>query len=77
MVRVDYIGTLGNKLWQYCVGRILAEKYGLKLQTKAIDGFENTKQEVNGNVGTNYVEAIETYNPTRKSVFYCSDKCVT
>lgn len=62
MVRVDYIGTLGNKLWQYCVGRILAEKYGLKLQTKAIDGFENTKQEVNGNVGTNYVEAIETHN---------------
>jgi len=61
MVKVNYIGTLGNNLWQYCVARSIAEKYGLKLQVKPIDGFENTKQEVDGNVGVNSVKVIQTH----------------
>lgn len=61
MISVDYLGTLGNKLWQYTVARSLAQEHGLKLKADPIEEFENTKEKVNGNIGSNYVEAIETH----------------
>lgn len=50
MVEVIYDGNLGNKLFQYCFGRILAEKLGYKLFAKPIEGFPGTYKEVNGQV---------------------------
>jgi hypothetical protein len=48
MVEVHYPGRLGNNLFQYCLGRILAENFGYALQAEAIPGFPNTNQRVDG-----------------------------
>jgi len=48
MIKVDYLSRLGNNLFQYCFGRILAEKYGFLLEADPIKGFENTNEKVIG-----------------------------
>ena len=48
MIRVIYDGNLGNNLFQYAFGRILAEKYGLQLDAKPIAGFPRTGDNVSG-----------------------------
>ena len=48
MIDVHYRGRLGNNLFQYCLGRILAEELGFKLKAGANPGFPNTAQEVPG-----------------------------
>lgn len=49
MIDVHYRGRLGNNLFQYCLGRILAEELGFKLKAGTVPGFPNTAQEVAGN----------------------------
>lgn len=49
MVEVVYQGRLGNNLFQYCFGRILAENLGFKLKASPIPGFFNTNMAVDGN----------------------------
>ena len=39
VVEVPYQGGLGNRLSQYCVGRILATELGFDLEAEAIPGF--------------------------------------
>jgi hypothetical protein len=48
MVTVRYRGQRGNQLFQYCLGRILAEKRGYALRAASIDGFDATRQVVDG-----------------------------
>jgi hypothetical protein len=48
MIEVKYKSRLGNNLFQYCLGRILAEKKCFFLKADPIDGFENTKEIING-----------------------------
>lgn len=48
MIRVEYIGRMGNQLFQYCFGRILAEQLGYRLQADPIPGFPGTAEEVAG-----------------------------
>jgi len=48
MIEVRYKARLGNNLFQYCLGRILAEKLGFALHAEAIPGFPNTTQKVSG-----------------------------
>jgi hypothetical protein len=48
MVDVRYRERLGNNLFQYCMGRILAEGLGFALQAEPIAGFPNTQQCVEG-----------------------------
>lgn len=48
MVEVRYKARLANNLFQYCLGRILAEEMGFALQAAAIPGFPNTTQSVAG-----------------------------
>jgi hypothetical protein len=48
MVEVIYDGNLGNNLFQYCFGRILAEKLGYKLLAKPIPGFPKTYDSIEG-----------------------------
>lgn len=48
MVEVRYKARFGNNLFQYCLGRILAEELGFALQADPIPGFPNTAQRVTG-----------------------------
>lgn len=48
MVEVIYDGGLGNNLFQYCFGRILAEKLGYKLTASPLPGFARTYEPVDG-----------------------------
>ena len=42
MIDVKYNGGLGNNLFQYCFGRILAERLGYALAAPPIPGFAGT-----------------------------------
>lgn len=48
MVEVIYDGNLGNNLFQYCFGRIIALKLGYHLKAKPINGFAGTYDIVEG-----------------------------
>ena len=48
MVEVKYIGGLGNRLFQYCLGRIIAESLGYRLSASPIAGFPGTRRVVAG-----------------------------
>ncbi|MFN8625562.1 MAG: alpha-1,2-fucosyltransferase [Candidatus Binatia bacterium] len=48
MVEVFYDGNLGNHLFQYCFGRLLAEALQYRLVAPPIDGFPGTYETVDG-----------------------------
>lgn len=48
MVIVKYRDQLGNNLFQYCFGRILAENLGYELLADGFDYFPNTKKKIKG-----------------------------
>lgn len=49
MVEVKYSGGLGERLFQYCFGRLLAERFGYALEANPIPAFPGTRTPVNGN----------------------------
>ncbi|HUI80065.1 MAG TPA: alpha-1,2-fucosyltransferase [Bryobacteraceae bacterium] len=48
MVEIRYRDRLGNNLFQYCMGRMLAEGLGFALRADPISGFPNTRTSVEG-----------------------------
>jgi len=52
MVIVDYRGRFGNNIFQYCLGRIIAERLGYRLKVAPIPGFPNTKAIIDGKDNT-------------------------
>jgi hypothetical protein len=48
MIEVQYLDQTGNQLFQYCLGRILAERLGLALQAAPIAGFPGTASVIPG-----------------------------
>lgn len=48
MVDVCYRDRLGNNLFQYCLGRILAEHFEYALRAGVLDGFSRTQEPVTG-----------------------------
>ncbi|MFZ4593886.1 MAG: hypothetical protein ACOYOF_06490, partial [Verrucomicrobiaceae bacterium] len=48
MVEVHYRDRLGNNLFQYCLGRIIAEELGFALKAGPLEGFPHTAAEVSG-----------------------------
>ena len=48
MVEVNYIGNMGNRLFQYCLGRIIAETLSFRLKADPIPGFPGTLEIVGG-----------------------------
>src|SRR5437868_1979477 len=50
MIEVIYDGNLGNNLFQYCFGRILAETLKYKLVAKPIQGFIGTYDSSEGHI---------------------------
>ncbi len=54
MVKLFYSGgRKGNQMMEYSVARIIAESKGYKLYADSIEGFENTKNIVDGNIINN------------------------
>lgn len=53
MIKVVYDGNLGNNLFQYAFGRILAERLGYSLDASPIPGFPRTSDRVPGKCYTN------------------------
>lgn len=52
MIEVIYDGNLGNNLFQYAFGRILAGQLGYRLKAQPINGFPRTTDVVEGDVVT-------------------------
>lgn len=50
MIKVNYKGRLGNQLFQYSLGRLLAERTGRKLECPPLPGFPATYDKVEGYV---------------------------
>jgi hypothetical protein len=50
MITVKYQGGFGNKLWQYAVARVLAQKLGLFLMSPGISGLENCPRIIPGKI---------------------------
>ena len=48
MIEVKYNGRLGNQLFMYAAGRIIAEEMGYYLSAEPIEGFDGTKEHVAG-----------------------------
>lgn len=49
LIRVSYLGTLGNQLWQYSAARVLAQHLGRPLVAPPIQGFPRTTELIGGN----------------------------
>ena len=48
MIDVRYSDRMGNRMFQYCLGRILAEEFGFALHAEALPGFPNTGKKIEG-----------------------------
>jgi len=48
MIKVSYSGGLGNNLWQYTAGRILAEKLGAAFDAPPITDIPNLETKIHG-----------------------------
>lgn len=48
MIQVHYAGRLGNQLFTYCFGRIIAEALGFELKAPPIEGFVGTYDKIGG-----------------------------
>lgn len=58
MIEVRYQDRLGNNLFQYCMGRILAEELGFGLKCDPLPGFPNTAEIVAGPLHEGPLEII-------------------
>lgn len=86
MVKVKYLGRLGNHLFTYATARVIAEALQYKLVAPPVPGFGGTYNIVSGAVHTNPVEEIigddlpdlhsVINNPTRRKIVvaaYCQN----
>jgi len=48
MIEIKYRGRIGNRLFQYCLDRIIAESKGYELSCKPIAGFKGTYEKISG-----------------------------
>ncbi len=48
MIEVIYDGNLGNNMFQYCFGRIIAQSLGYELSAQPIPGFPRTRDHISG-----------------------------
>lgn len=58
MVEVRYKARLGNNLFQYCLGRIIAEELGHSLSAPPIPGFPSTNQLVTGDCASEPIQTV-------------------
>jgi hypothetical protein len=48
MIKVEYLGRLGNNLFQYSLGRVIAEELGYSLSAGTLDRFPRTNDVIGG-----------------------------
>lgn len=48
MIRINYLGRLGNQMCQYAFARLLAEALGYRLAAESLPAFPNTRGVVDG-----------------------------
>lgn len=58
MVSVNYIGRLGNNLFQYVLGRIIAQRRGYQLTASPIPGFPGTRDKLPGGDHSNFPPVV-------------------
>jgi hypothetical protein len=58
MIEVRYKARLGNNLFQYALGRILASELGFELRADPIVGFPNTEETIRGKCFANPTEFL-------------------
>jgi len=68
MVLVKYRDRLGNTLFQYCLGRIIAEELDFALEAEPIEGFPNTASSVRGKSFDSPVQRLEDHRIDLASV---------
>ena len=61
MIEVKYAGRLGNNLFQYSLGRILAEELGFELKASPIPGFPETASRVDGHASEAPIETLHLH----------------
>jgi len=61
-VEVEYTDRMGNNMFQYSTGRILAEGLGFELICRPIQGFEATNESVHGKRYEHPIEVVDGYN---------------
>ena len=62
MIKVNYIGRMGNNMFQYSFGRILAEELGMHLVSNPIPEFRATYQSVPGKSNNTDVLIVDDSN---------------
>ena len=72
MIEVKYLGTLGNNMFQYALGRILAEEMGYEFSAEPIygenfllregEGFKNTIEKVEGKSYDSSIQVVTQHN---------------
>lgn len=65
MIKVSYNHgcRLGNHLFLYAAGRLLARRLELALEAEAIDGFSRTKDIINGKIIKEPIEILNSADP--------------
>jgi hypothetical protein len=58
MINVNYKGFLGNNMFQYSMGRIIAENLGYQLNANPIIGFPKTSHQISGKLFNHPVQVI-------------------
>ena len=74
MVTVNFKGRLGNNMFQYCLGRILAEALGYKLNSPVIEGFVGTYDKIDRIMPSNYSIHLEGHVVDLNAVINHPDK---
>jgi len=69
MIKVHFTGRLGNNMFQYCFGRILAEQMEYKLECPLIPYFKNAIL-IDGNIITNFIVIDRNFRGTIKDLLY-------
>lgn len=59
MVEVRYRGSFGDNLFQYCFGRLLAERWGHRLSALPLPRFPNTAESVPGRT---YLSPLQSWS---------------
>jgi len=62
LIEIYYLDQRGNQLFQYCLGRILAERLNFALQAMPISGFPGTMEHVSGRASPSPIQEFRGHH---------------
>ena len=68
MIEVEYLGRLGNNLFQYCFGRIAALQLHWALKVSPLAGFPRTRELISGNSYDSPIDEVTDDNCDRSAL---------